>query len=36
MQANQKIIEIAVKGKWFTVPALEVNGKNINRRGKVD
>jgi hypothetical protein len=29
MQANQKTIEIAVKGKWLTVPALEVDGKNI-------
>ena len=34
MQANQKNIEIAVKGKWFTVPALEVGGKNIIVRGK--
>jgi hypothetical protein len=34
MQANQKNIEIAVKGKWFTVPALEINGKNIIVKGK--
>src|ERR1700689_4395059 len=34
MQANQMNIEIAVKGKWFKVPALEVDGKNIIVRGK--
>ena len=27
-------IEISVKGKWITVPALHVNGKNIIVRGK--
>jgi hypothetical protein len=34
MQATQKNIEVAIKGKWFTVPALEVNGKDIIVRGK--
>jgi hypothetical protein len=34
MQANQKNIEIAIKGKWLTVPALEIDDKNIIVRGK--
>jgi hypothetical protein len=34
MQATQKNIEIAIKGKWFAVPALEINGKDIIVRGK--
>jgi hypothetical protein len=34
MQTIQKNIEIAIKGKWFTVPALEINGKDIIVRGK--
>jgi len=34
MQATQKNVEIAIKGKWFRVPALEVNGKDIIVRGK--
>jgi hypothetical protein len=34
MQATQKNIEIAIKGKWFTVPALEISGKDIIVRGK--
>src|SRR5271157_4735118 len=34
MQAIQKNIEVAIKGKWITVPALEVNGKDIIVRGK--
>jgi hypothetical protein len=34
MQANQKTIEIAIKGKWLTVPALELDGKNIIVGGK--
>ena len=34
MQATQKNIEVAVKGKWLTVPALEVGGKDIIVRGK--
>jgi hypothetical protein len=34
MQTNQKQIEIAVKGKWYTVPALEVSGKDIIVGGK--
>src|SRR5271157_3677407 len=34
MQAIQKNIEVAIKGKWFTVPALEINGKDIIVRGK--
>lgn len=34
MQAIQKNIEIAVRGKWFTVPALEINGKDIIITGK--
>jgi hypothetical protein len=34
MQATQKNIEVAIKGKWFTVPALEINGKDIIVRGK--
>ncbi len=36
MQATRRNIEVAVKGKWFTVPALEVNGKDIIVRRKVD
>jgi len=31
--ANRSI-EVSVKGKWFRVPALNVNGKNIIVRGK--
>jgi hypothetical protein len=34
MQATRRNIEIAIKGKWITVPALEVNGKNIVVGGK--
>ena len=34
MQATQKNVEVAIKGKWFTVPALEINGKAIIVRGK--
>ena len=34
MQAIRKNIDVAIKGKWLTVPALEVNGKNIIVRGK--
>jgi len=34
MQDTQKNIEVAIKGKWFNVPALEVNGKDIIVRGK--
>src|ERR1035441_686085 len=34
MQATHKKIEVAIKGKWFSVPALEVNGKDIIVRGK--
>lgn len=34
MQPVQKHIEIAVKGKWFTVPALEINGKDIIAQGR--
>ncbi len=34
MQATQKNIEVAIKGKWLTVPALEINGKDIIVRGK--
>jgi hypothetical protein len=34
MQATQKNIEIAIKGKWFTVPALEMNQKDIVVGGK--
>ena len=34
MEATQKNIEIAIKGKWLTVPALEVHGKDIIVRGK--
>jgi hypothetical protein len=34
MQATQKNIEIAVKGKWLTVPALGIGGKDIIVRGK--
>jgi hypothetical protein len=34
MAASQKNIEIAVKGKWLTVPALEINGKNVILSGK--
>ena len=34
MRASPKNIEVAIKGKWFTVPALEVNGKDIIVRGK--
>jgi hypothetical protein len=34
MQATRSNIEIAIKGKWITVPALEVNGKNIVVGGK--
>jgi len=34
MQATQKNIEVAIKGKWFTVPALGINGKDIIVRGK--
>lgn len=34
MQATHKNIEVAIKGKWFTVPALEINGKDIIVRGK--
>ncbi|MGD0515325.1 MAG: hypothetical protein ABSA29_18640, partial [Terriglobales bacterium] len=34
MQATQKNIEVAIKGKWFTVPALEISGKDIIVRGK--
>jgi hypothetical protein len=34
MQATQKNIEVAIKGKWFTVPALEIGGKDIIVRGK--
>jgi hypothetical protein len=33
MQATQKNIEVAIKGKWFTVPALEINGNDIIVRG---
>jgi len=29
IQPNQKQIQIAIKGKWYTVPALEVCGKDI-------
>src|SRR6266536_665078 len=29
MHSNHKNIEIAVKGRWHTVPALDVNGKDI-------
>jgi hypothetical protein len=28
-----KSVEISVKGKWFCVPALDVNGKSIVRKG---
>jgi hypothetical protein len=31
---TKKTIEIAVKGKWFRVPALEVQGKDIIVQGK--
>ena len=34
MPATQKNIEVAIKGKWFSVPALEINGKDIIVRGK--
>jgi hypothetical protein len=34
MQSTQKNVEVAIKGKWFTVPALEVSGKDIIVRGK--
>jgi len=34
MEVNEKNIEIAIKGKWLTVPALEMNGKDIIVRGK--
>ena len=34
MQATHRNIEIAIKGKWFTVPALEVGDKNIIVSGK--
>ena len=35
IQAKPTRIEISVKGKWFDVPALEVNGKHIIVKGKV-
>jgi hypothetical protein len=34
MQATQKNIEIAIKGQWLVVPALEINGKDIIVGGK--
>ena len=34
VQPVRKNIEIAIKGKWLTVPAVEINGKNIIVRGK--
>ena len=34
MLATRKNIDIAIKGKWFTVPALEINGKDIIVKGK--
>ena len=34
MQATPKNIEIAVKGKWVVVPALEIDGKSIVVNGK--
>lgn len=34
MQPIQKNIEVAIKGRWFTVPALEISGKNITVKGK--
>jgi len=34
MEVTQKNIEVAIKGKWLTVPALEVNGKDIVVGGK--
>src|SRR5947207_15816719 len=34
MQPIQKNIEIAIKGRWFTVPALEINGKDIVLKGR--
>jgi hypothetical protein len=34
MHAIYKNIEIAIKGQWFTVPAFEINGKNIVVSGK--
>ena len=35
MQATvRRIFEVAVKGKWFTVPAFEIDGKDIIVRGK--
>jgi hypothetical protein len=34
IQAKSNNIEISVKGKWLTVPALNVGGKNIIVRGR--
>jgi hypothetical protein len=34
MTMTNEIIEIAVKGKWFKVPAVPVDGKHLVRRGK--
>lgn len=34
MQPTEKKIEVAIKGKWFTVPALGMDGKDIIVRGK--
>jgi hypothetical protein len=34
LAAGQNSIEVAVKGKWIKVPALEVNGKYIVVKGK--
>jgi len=34
MEATQKSIEIAIKGRWLVVPALEINGKDFIVGGK--
>src|SRR5580704_4707104 len=33
MSVSKENVEISVKGKWFHVPALNVNGKRIDRKG---
>jgi hypothetical protein len=34
MQPIQKNIDIAIKGRWYKVPALEINGKDIIVKGR--
>ena len=34
MSTNENVVEIRVKGQWFKVPSLEVNGAKLYVSGK--